>query len=55
MMPQLLDDDGRLVGPEPAAGIVSNPSGRTPVGVNSFAAIDRIRLTWGSWIEPRAS
>ena len=45
----------RRVGPEPEDGIVSKPFGLTPVSVNSLAAIARIALMFGFWIEPRES
>ncbi len=55
LIPQVVDDDARLVLPVPAEGIVSKPSGRVPAGVNSRAAIALIFLRSGSWIEPRLS
>ena len=55
LTPQSFEDAAFFVGPSPREGIVSNPSGRTPLGVNSRAAIARIRSTCGIWIEPRSS
>ena len=55
LIPQLFEDDAFFVDPLPADGIVSNPSGRTPVVVNRRAAILRIRSRFGIWIEPRTS
>ena len=53
--PQFDDDDGLFVAPLPLDGIVSKPVGRVPAGVNRRAAIARIPLTSGIWMEPRAS
>ena len=41
-IPQVVASIGFRVAPLPAAGIVSKPFGRVPVGGNSFAAIARI-------------
>ena len=53
--PQVLDDEAVFVGPPPAGGMVSKPSGRTPGAVNRRPASARIWLMRGSWIEPRSS
>jgi hypothetical protein len=55
LIPHVFDDAAFFVPPLPAEGIVSNPSGRTPVVVNRRAAIARIFATCGIWIEPRSS
>ena len=55
LIPQFVEDEARFVLPVPAEGIVSKPSGRVPVGVNSRAAIALIFLRSGSWMEPRLS
>jgi hypothetical protein len=55
LIPQFVDDDADFVGPLPADGIVANPSGAVPVGGNSLAAIFRIALRSGFWMDPRSS
>jgi hypothetical protein len=53
--PQLDEEEARFVLPVPAEGIVLNPTGLVPVGVNRAAARARIALRSGTWIEPRLS